>query len=224
MTAYIRTQHKQPWLWRHRFGFTAAATITAACLYLLFYGLGLAPQALQNQPEQTARAQTSTSSQASIQDLESAPTRPEHELPNRVTVPSVGIDAEISNPASRQIGILNSYLNQGAVRYPQSGYPGNGNLFLFGHSTGRQTVWNQAYKTFNNLEDVTEGDEIVVHTDAGDFYYEVHTKELKENSHAYVPLEVDKDMLTISTCDSFGSKEDRIVVRADFTDFAPSAQ
>ncbi len=224
MTAYIRTQHNQPWLWRHRFTFTAAATIAAACLYFLFYGFGLVPQALQHQPKQTAQAQTSTSSQTSIQDLESVSTRPEHELPNRVTIPSVSIDAEIHNPASRQTRILNNYLNQGAVRYPQSGYPGNGNLFLFGHSTGRQTVWNQAYKTFNNLEDVTEGDQIIVHTDAGDFYYEVNAKEMKENSRAYVPLEVDRDMLTISTCDSFGSREDRIVVRADFTDFVPASQ
>lgn len=224
MTKFVPKQHKQPWLWRYRFSFTFAATFISACLYLLFFAVGFVPQSFQYSSGQPPQAQAAAATEVDITTLESMPERPKHELPNRVTVPAVGIDTTILHPASRQTSVLNNYLNRGAVRYPQSGYPGNGNLFLFGHSTSHETVWNQAYKTFNKLEDVNAGDEITVRTDSGVFYYEVGQKQIKENSQAYVPLNVDKNMLTISTCDSFGSKEDRVVVRADFKRFAPNQQ
>lgn len=224
MNSHIRKQSNQPWLWQYRFSFTFAATITAACLYLLLYGIGFVPATFQYEPGQAVQAQTASVTTPDLNELESTPSQPRHELPSRVTIPAVGIDTNINNPASRQVGILNSYLDRGAVRYPQSGYPGNGNLFLFGHSTSHETVWNQAYKTFNNLEDVTVGDEITVHTSSGVFYYQVNSKEIKRNSEAYVPLETERDMLTISTCDSFGAKEDRVVVRADFIKYVPTQQ
>jgi LPXTG-site transpeptidase (sortase) family protein len=226
MNLHLHKHHNQPWLWRYRFSFTIAATLSTACLYFLLYGIGFVPQTFQYRSAQSAQAQTATTTatKPNIDSLESTPARPKHELPKEVTIPSVGIDTEINNPASRQIGILNSYLDRGAVRYPQSGHPGNGNLFLFGHSTSHDTVWNQAYKTFNGLEDVSVGEKIIVRTDTGNYHYRITSREIKENSDAYVPLEVDKDMLTISTCDSFGSKEDRVVVQADFTKYVASGR
>lgn len=224
MTKFIRKQHKQPWLWRYRFSFTFAATFAAAFLYLLLFAVGFVPQSFQYSSDQPPQAQAATAAEVDMKTLESIPERPKHELPNRVTIPAVNINTTILHPASRQAGVLNDYLDRGAVRYPQSGYPGNGNLFLFGHSTSHETVWNQAYKTFNRLENVNTGDEITVQTDSGIFYYEVSQKQIKKNSQAYVPLNVDKDMLTISTCDSFGSKEDRVVVQADFKRFTPNQQ
>ena len=222
MNPHIGVQNNQPWIWRYRFSFTAAATVVAAVGYFLLYAVGFVPQPLQYQPGQAVQAKSQTATPADINQLESTPSRPKHALPQRVSIPAVDIDTSVSNPASRKIGILNSYLNRGAVRYPRSGYPGNGNLFIFGHSTSHETVWNQAYKTFNNLEDVSVGDAITITTNKGEFQYRVRSKEFKEDAQAYVPLGAKNDMLTISTCDSFGSKEDRIVVQADFVDYIPN--
>jgi LPXTG-site transpeptidase (sortase) family protein len=224
MKPYVGIQSNQPWIWRYRFSFTAAATVVAAVGYFLLYSVGFVPQPLQYQPGQTVQAESQTATPADIDQLESAPSRPKHALPQHVSIPAAGIDTSVLNPASRQVSVLNNYLNRGAVRYPRSGYPGNGNLFIFGHSTSHETVWNQAYKTFNNLEDVSDGDTITITTDKGEFRYRIQSKEIKRDSRAYVPLGVNNDMLTISTCDSFGSKEDRIVVRAEFVDYIPTTE
>jgi len=220
MAVYVRTQSNTPWLWKNRFRFTGLMTASTALVYFLLFGFGLVPQTLQYQPT-SAVASTSQPAVANLSTLESQPSRPKQDLPKRITIPAVGIDSAVRSPASKRVSVLNDYLNRGAVRYPGSGYAGNGNLFVFGHSTSHETVWNQAYKTFNGLEDLKAGQTVKVTTESGIFRYVVKSVKIKENSRAYVPLETNKDLLTISTCDSFGAKEDRVVVRAEFSDFIP---
>ena len=67
----------------------------------------------------------------------------------RVRIASVGIDAQVLYPQSRSIETLDQYLTKGAVYYPGSGTPAEGNVFIFGHSTNWPIVRNQAYKTYS---------------------------------------------------------------------------
>lgn len=147
--------------------------------------------------------------------------------PIRITISSVGIDAPISNPETRDVAKLDEYLTKGAVRYPDSGTLGGGNMFLFGHSTGFKVVRNQAYKTFNNLKDVKAGDIITVYSATSTradgtiepsraFNYKAVSVTLVDDSKALVDFTRKEHMITISTCNTFGEKQERYVVEALF--------
>lgn len=147
--------------------------------------------------------------------------------PTHITISSVGIDAPISNPETRDVAKLDEYLTKGAVRYPDSGTLDGGNMFLFGHSTGFKVVRNQAYKTFNNLKDVKSGDIITVYSATSTradgtiepsrtYNYKAVSVTLVDDSKALVDFTRKEHMITISTCNTFGEKQERYVVEALF--------
>lgn len=220
MQPAVTTASSSPWVWRRRFFITAGITVIGFFAYFILFGLGVIPASLRYQPAQQSPAKPADTV-ANLEQLETVADQPKQAHPTRITASTVGIDTRIQNPTSQRPAVLNDYLAESAVRYPASGYPGNGNMFVFGHSTGRDTVWNQAYKTFNRLENLAVGDEVVVHTESGKFHYTVRSVTFKEDSQAYVPFGTDENLLTIATCDSFGSKEDRVVVRAEFVNYTP---
>ena len=138
------------------------------------------------------------------------------ELPMRIKIDAIGIDTSIYNPETTDIKIMDEYLLRGAVRYPGSGLLGVGNIFLFGHSTGYKVVNNQAYKTFNGLGKLKVGDEIIVYSSNAKYIYSVTNIEMKTASKIEVDFSNIKNMLTLSTCNVFGEKEDRYIVEAVF--------
>lgn len=142
-------------------------------------------------------------------------TRPT-EKPTRVVIAKAGVDSTIYNPAEANEATLDQYLTKGAVRYPGSGYPGSGNLFLFGHSTSFKVVRNPAYKTFNNVQHLKAGDAIDVYAGSTIHRYAVRSIEMVSADEAFVPFSYDKTMLTIVTCNTLGEKSDRFMVKAEY--------
>lgn len=138
------------------------------------------------------------------------------ELPVRISIPHIGVDTIVQNPATTNISVLDDLLTKGSVRYPGSGLAGKGNMFLFGHSTGLRVVNNQAYRAFNNIKNLQAGDEITVYAENKKYIYRVRDVTLVDSTEAWVDLSVTSPMLTLSTCNTFGKKEERHVVQADF--------
>ncbi len=137
-------------------------------------------------------------------------------LPVSLTVPSRNISVTVANPTSIDIGVLDTALTNGVVRYPTSATLGeDGNVIIFGHSSYLPVVHNSAFKAFNGIEKVQRGDEIVVSSGDATYRYVVLSvgKESAESSVA-IPLAVSGRLLTLATCDSFGKKSDRFVVTA----------
>jgi LPXTG-site transpeptidase (sortase) family protein len=89
-------------------------------------------------------------------------------------------------------------------------------MFIFGHSTGFSVVNNQAYKTFNDLDKLSAGDEIRIESDGKTYIYKVESLVLVDESEAFVDFSKTDRRLTISTCNSFGAKQERWVVEAVF--------
>jgi LPXTG-site transpeptidase (sortase) family protein len=137
-------------------------------------------------------------------------------LPDKITISKIGVDSEIQKPQSQEVSVLDAALNKGAVYYPGSGTINFGNMFLFGHSTGFSIVNNQAYKTFNNLDDLVAGDEIEIESNGRTFIYKVQKVTLLDESAAFVDFSKTDQMLTLSTCNTFGQKQERWVVEAIF--------
>jgi sortase (surface protein transpeptidase) len=136
-------------------------------------------------------------------------------LPARIIISSVGIDTMVKHPSSQNVEVLDQALLSGSVYYPGSGSIGSGNMFVFGHSTGLTIVKNQAFKAFNNLKNVVAGDEIRVFGDDGNVY--IYTAISTELDSALVEFDTTEKMITLSTCNTFGKKEERHVVKAKFT-------
>lgn len=137
--------------------------------------------------------------------------------PERIIIDRVGIDTNIEQPNTRDVRVLDQYLNRGAVYYPGSGTVEKGNMFVFGHSTSLGAVQNQAYKTFNGLEKLNKGDEITVEAEGRRYIYEVTDVRLLDAEDALITFDNSIRSLTLSTCNTFGAKQERWVVESQFS-------
>lgn len=135
--------------------------------------------------------------------------------PERITIDKVGINVKVYEPESVNVAVLDENLKKGAVYYPGSGTIEQGNIFIFGHSTNWPVVQNPAYKTFNGLEKLEKGDIIKVGAGSQEFSYKVKTVNLVDADNALVEFDNSGQTLTLSTCNTFGEKQERWVVVAE---------
>ena len=139
-------------------------------------------------------------------------------FPQRLLIPSLGIDLPVSNPTTSNIEALDEELKHASVRYPDSAKLGEdgGNTLLFGHSSRLPVVRNQLYKAFNDIETLNVGDSIEVLSGSDTYTYIVSRVYQANASDDQIALDVEGHRLTLLTCDSFGKKSDRWVVEAEF--------
>lgn len=137
--------------------------------------------------------------------------------PVRISIAKIGIDVKVLNPATSDIKVLDDALLYGAVRYPGSGdLESKRNMFIFGHSSYLPVVHNQNYKAFNRIQELKEGDEIILYSKVKSYLYKVSGVKLTTAEAELVDLSSFDHKLILSTCNSFGKKEERYVVTADF--------
>lgn len=188
-----------------KFSFVAAFTFVFFVSFSVLQALDLVPETVEAEPVREERLTASVA-----ETIKAAP-----ELPVRIEIPAIDLEAEIANPSSTSVAVLDRALLDSAVRYPTSAKLGEeGNVILFGHSSYLPVVNNQAFKIFNEIQKLEEGDRITVYGDTTAYVYEVQTVEEKDAESAAIALDVGEPTLTLSTCDSFGKKTDRFVVTA----------
>jgi len=137
------------------------------------------------------------------------------DLPVRIVIPNAGVDTKIMNPESTDVNFLDNQLSISPVRYPGSGTIASGNIFIFGHSTGFKIVQNQAYKVFNNIKNLKEGDSISVYSLSGKIYtYKVVSVKSVKKGETWIDFSSKEPSLTLSTCELISQDGDRDVVTA----------
>lgn len=147
---------------------------------------------------------------ASVAAVVASPT-----LPTEITISAIDLRVAISNPTSTDTKVLDNALLKGAVRYPTSARLGEqGNVILFGHSSYLPLVNNKAFKAFDDIQKLNVGDEIVVNDGATAYTYAVESVAKATTEADSVPLSVIGSKLTLVTCNSFASHDDRFVVTA----------
>lgn len=179
--------------------------------FVALYFLGFVPNELQD--KSTVSSSVDTASTTVVN-------KKQYELPVRITIEKIGVNTIVQNTDTTNIYALDELLLNGVVRYPGSGLPGEGNMFFFGHSTGLRVVNNQAFRAFNNLKDLVAGDMISVYGDKHLYTYKVNNVKLANSEDVLVDFSIKKNMLTLSTCNTFGQKQERYVVEADFVGFS----
>ena len=141
------------------------------------------------------------------------------ELPIRIQIPSARIDFRIVEPETNDIGTLDRSLIDGVVHYPESGLLGeDANMLLFGHSSNLKYVRNPAFKALTGIQKVASGDTVIVQSELRNYIYRITSIELVDKNQELVAFETGSAKLTISTCNTFGKKEERYVVKADFVE------
>ena len=142
--------------------------------------------------------------------------------PIRIEIPVINVKSDVQNPQSNDIDILDSALLSGVVHYPNSGsLEDTSNMFLFGHSSQLPVVRNQSFKAMNNLDQLLLGDKIYVYSKSKRYTYVVSSVREVSAENALVTFDTDRKMLTLSTCNNFGEKEDRFVIEAEYESSRP---
>ena len=110
---------------------------------------------------------------------------------------------------------MDTALLEGAVRHPDSAkLAQNGNVFILGHSSYLPTVINKNFQAFNGIQELAWGDTIEVSSGSHVYVYEVEKVFKAQASDLTVPIAGEERRLTLATCNSFGSTDDRFIVEA----------
>lgn len=183
--------------------------------YTALYALGLVPKEVDSTGRETVLDKLRENALESVGG-ETVNEEVTGKSPAHLKIPTAGTDVAIQNPNTTDPVLLDEYLKKGIVRYPGSGLLGKGNVLLFGHSSHLKVVNNPNYKALNGIENLKSGDEIFVKGEDGEtFVYKVKSVRMAPASEIKVDFSA-QNMLTISTCNNFGAKEDRHVVEAVF--------
>lgn len=139
------------------------------------------------------------------------------EMPVRIVAEAVQLDVTISNPSSTNVNALDNALLRGAVRYPTTAKLGEeGTMLVFGHSSRLAVIYNQAYKAFNNIQNLDEGDVVSVYSATAEYRYKVVGVRVADATEDVVEIKTTGKHLVLVTCDNFTSKTSRFVVTAEF--------
>jgi LPXTG-site transpeptidase (sortase) family protein len=144
------------------------------------------------------------------------------EYPREISIPSLNKTVSITNTASSEVADLDADLLKGTVRHPQSALLGeDGNIFILGHSSYLPTVFNKNFQAFNGIQNLVWGDTIVITSDTTEYVYQVNKVYKAKASALTVPMGMEGKHLTLTTCNSFGSVDDRYIVEAELVDTRP---
>lgn len=136
-------------------------------------------------------------------------------MPVEISIARLGKTVAVLNPTSRTIADLDAALLAGVVRHPDSAVLGQeGTVFILGHSSYLPQVFNKNFQAFNGIQDLEWGDRIEVSSVDTVYEYRVEKVYRAQAQDVTVPIAGDKKLLTLATCNSFGSIDDRYIVEA----------
>ena len=210
---------------RNKVAFFAALFLVSLVTYAILFALDFYPEPKLEENTQsealtaiTASEKTSES-KANVESktVESKKTIPVgDELPARIVIPKSNTDVIVLNPESLDMNDLDAALLDGVVRHPQSAhFTDEGNILIFGHSSYLPTVFNKNFQAFNGVQNLLWGDEVTLYSKDGiEYKYRVNRVYKVKASETIIDNARGKAKLTIVTCNSFGSKDDRFIVEA----------
>jgi sortase (surface protein transpeptidase) len=217
-------------VWKFKFHLVLYIFCISTVTFAVLYALGGVPDELRvlnstetttpptitREPSPKAIPQNTTQSVPSPKPKTAYADNEKGELPRRIIIEKVGLNAIINDPTKNDNATLNAYLTRGVVRYPGSGTLGYGNMFLLGHSSSLKIINNQAYKIFNGLKLLNLNDRIRLQSTSKEYVYSVTSIALVKSDEAFIDLSSTKNMITLATCNVLGEKQERFLIQAVF--------
>lgn len=202
-------------VWLHKVSFLTTFFLVFLASYVLLVAIDFVPEPKAMEIEQTLpQTESDDFIEQSAFDLPVGDVT-EPVLPTAIYIKRLDRTIPVLNPDSRAVADLDAALLNGVVRHPDSAHLSqNGNVFILGHSSYLPTVLNKNFQAFNGIQDLEWGDIIEV-TSGGQVYtYEVDKVFKASADNLTVPIAGDERRLTLATCNSFGSADDRFIVEA----------
>ena len=214
-TGHTNTSHSpSKFVERITFFFVAMGVITLT--YGLFVLVDFIPEAPKT--KDTVPGVANTTDFEKTESISSAVTKPAstEALPVKIIFDSLGNrEVPVMNPTSSDITVLNTALLSGALRHPESAdLLHEGTMYILAHSTYLPNIKNPNYKAFNDIQKLKWGDIIRVQSKDLEYVYSVEREYEAKASTGEVPLQSEKAKLVLSTCNTFGTKDDRFIVEA----------
>jgi sortase A len=120
----------------------------------------------------------------------------------RIQIPAIGVDEIVIE------GVTLDHLKRGPGHFPETPLPGQaGNAAIAGH----RTTWGAP---FHRVDELVDGDEIIVETLQGEFRYEVSGTQIVKPHQVEVLDDFGDARLTLTACHPKYSARERIVVTA----------
>lgn len=188
--------------------------LTIVVSYLVLVIIDFIPEA----PEETTTTEDVMAEDAGLEPVaEAVPVVAAN--PVRMTIDKLDREIVVLNPESREVADLDAALLEGVVRHPDSAdFTKDGNMLILGHSSYLPNVLNKNFQAFNGLQTLTWGDKIRITSADTEYVYRVEKVYEAKASEVFVPETPGEARLTLATCDSFGSKDDRFIVEAVMVD------
>jgi LPXTG-site transpeptidase (sortase) family protein len=144
------------------------------------------------------------------------------ELPTTLIIDALNRTVPILNPASPTVASLDAALLRGVARHPQSATLGqDGNIFILGHSSYLPVVHNKNYQALNGIQNLKWGDTIRIASATTEYTYRVEKVYKAKASALTIPVAEAGKHLTLATCNSCGTHDDRYVVEATLQSTKP---
>ena len=144
---------------------------------------------------------------------------------NRIIIPKIGkniplvdVDHDADASYSEMHNIFMEELKKGVVRYPGTARPGEvGNAFIFGHSSNYPWVKSEYNDVFALLDNLENGDEIIVFYDQKKYVYHVTDRATVKPGDTKVLSSRDttKKELSLMTCWPVGTALERLIIFAE---------
>jgi LPXTG-site transpeptidase (sortase) family protein len=189
------------------------------CIFTLSYGILYAldfyPEPIATDTEAVTATTTVVEEPKKATTTAVATIDPADTLPLSITIDALDRTVKVLNPASNSVEAMDSALLNGVIRHPDSAtFAEEGNMFIMGHSSYLPTVHNRNFQAFNGIQNLKWGDTVTLESKNVEYTYKVE-KTYKVKASGYtVPVAGKGKTLTLVTCNSFGSTEDRYVVEA----------
>jgi LPXTG-site transpeptidase (sortase) family protein len=224
-------------IWERKFVFLGTFFIVFTLSYVFLLAIDLVPEksvAVENEPllreqeretatdiseDDTDRQQTTdattTETVGGEHDGEVPATDPETVLPVSISIEKLNRTITVLNPTSRAVAELDAALLEGVVRHPDSAtLAQEGTVFVLGHSSYLPQVFNKSFQAFNGIQDLEWGDLIKVSSKNTMYEYRVEKVYRARAQDLTVPIAGNEKRLTLATCNSFGTVDDRYIVEA----------
>ena len=203
-------QNKFPFLVMFFFVFTGT--------FALLYALDFYPEPIKDQSTVVATTTTTTTPVIPVKPVETVTPDVvvgEDTLPNLLTIDALDKTVTVLNPSSNSVAALDAALLKGVIRHPDSAtFNEEGNMFILGHSSYLPTVHNRNFQALNGIQNLKWGDTIKLRSKDTEYTYKVDKVYKVKASGFTVPVAGKGKTLTLATCNSFGSTDDRHIVEA----------
>lgn len=204
-------------IWKNKFKFLFVYFLVFFFTYLFLVAIDFVPEPKSETDIEEPAESSEVIKIAEEQELPTAEVVAETEpvLPTEIHIERLGKTITVLNPESRTIAELDEALLYGVVRHPDSAHlTQQGNVFILGHSSYLPNVFNENFQAFNGIQNLEWGDTIEVASEGKVFVYKVEKVFQAQAQELTVPIAVEEKLLTLATCNSFGSVDDRYIVEA----------